>query len=197
MARAGLTVESVVVEAERIADDVGLSRLTIAALADSLGVRQPSLYKHINGMEGLRRSIAVRAKTELADILGRAAVGRARGDAIRAVARTYRQWALAHPGRYEATIHAPLPGDVDDEAASADAVKVILDVLSGYHLHGDAAIDATRALRSALHGYVSLETSGGFGLPTDIDHSFDRLVDALITAFEIEADTHHIPRGRS
>lgn len=187
----------VVVQAERIADDVGLSRLTLAALADSLGVRQPSLYKHINGMKGLQRSIAVRAKTELADILGRAAVGRSRGDAIRAVAGTYRQWALAHQGRYAATIHAPLSGDVDDEAASAAAVKVILDVLSGYHLHGDAAIDATRALRSALHGFVSLETSGGFGLPADIDHSFDRLVDALITAFEIEADTHHISKGRS
>lgn len=187
MARAGLSEEAVVVEAERIADDAGLPRLTLAALADSLGVRQPSLYKHIDGMKGLQRSIAVRAKTELADTLGRAAVGRARGDAIRAVARTYRQWALEHPGRYAATVRAPMPGDVEDEAASAAAVKVVLDVLSGYHLDGDAAIDATRTLRSALHGFVSLETSGGFGLPVNIDHSFERLVDALITVFEIEA----------
>jgi hypothetical protein len=80
-----------------------------------------------------------------------------------------------------------MPGDVEDEAASAAAVKVVLDVLSGYHLDGDAAIDATRTLRSALHGFVSLETSGGFGLPVNIDHSFKRLVDALITVFEIEA----------
>lgn len=175
------------VEAERIADEAGLPRLTLAALADSLGVRQPSLYKHIDGMKGLQRSIAVRAKAELADTLGRAAVGRSRGDAIRAVAGTYRQWALEHPGRYAATVRAPMPGDVQDEAASAAAVKVVLEVLSGYHLDGEAAIHATRALRSALHGFVSLETSGGFGLPVDIDHSFDQLVDALITAFELEA----------
>jgi AcrR family transcriptional regulator len=186
----------VVVEAERIADDVGLSRLTLAALAASLGVRQPSLYKHVDGMKGLQRSIAVRAKTELADTLGRAAVGRARGDAIRAVARTYRQWAIEHPGRYAATVRAPVSGDLQDEAASAAAVRVVLEVLSGYHLHGDAAIDATRALRSALHGFVSLETSGGFGLPVDIDRSFERLVEALITALDVEADTHHVWKGQ-
>ena len=49
------------------------------------------------------------------------------------------------------------------------------------------ALRTASRLRSALHGFVSLETSGGFGLPVNIDHSFDRLVDALITAFEIEA----------
>ena len=186
-----------VLEAERIADEIGLSQLTLAALAQSLGVRQPSLYKHVDGMKGLQRSIAVRAKTELADTLGRAAVGRARGDAISAVADAYRQWAMAHPGRYAATVRAPVPGDVQDQAASAAAVKVVLEVLSGYHLHGDGAIDATRALRSALHGFVSLEAGGGFGLPVDIDRSFARLVQALINALETETDTHLIWTGSS
>ena len=72
MPRAGLTERRVVDEAERIADEVGLSRLTLAALAERLGIRQPSLYKHVDGMDGLQRSLAVRAKTELADILTRA-----------------------------------------------------------------------------------------------------------------------------
>ena len=36
-----------------------------------------------------------------------------------------------------------------------------------------------RAVRSALHGFVSLEHAGGFGLPVDIDRSFDRLVTAM------------------
>jgi len=69
-------------EAERVADEVGLSQLTLACLAARLGVRQPSLYKHIDGMDGLQRGLAVRAKNELAAILARAAIGRERGDAI-------------------------------------------------------------------------------------------------------------------
>lgn len=171
-------------EAERMADEVGLDRLTLAALAERLGVRQPSLYKHIDGMPGLHRSIAVRAKAELADVLGRAAVGRSRGDAIRSMAAAYRGWALEHPGRYAATVRAPDPTDADDVAASTAAVSVVLEILSGYDLRDDSAIDAARALRSALHGFVSLESAGGFGLPVDVDRSYDRLVDALLVGID-------------
>jgi len=181
--RAGLTEERVVEEAERLADEVGLSNLTLAALADRLGVRQPSLYKHIAGMDAVQRSIAIRAKVELTDTLARAAVGRWRGEAIAAVARAYRTWAHQHPGRYAAGQRAPDPGDAEDEAASNTAVQVVADVLSGFDLGGDDAIDAIRALRSALHGFVSLEAEGGFGLPLDVDRSFDRLVQGMVSAF--------------
>ena len=182
MPRAGLTQDRVVLEAERIADEVGLSKLTLAALSQSLGVRQPSLYKHIDGMDALQRSIAVRAKLELSDVLGRAAVGKSGDVAIRAMSRAYREWALEHPGRYAATVRAPAPDDSDDLAASAAAVAVVLGVLSGYELTGDAAIDATRAIRASLHGFVALESSGGFGLPQAVSSSFDRLVDGLLAA---------------
>jgi AcrR family transcriptional regulator len=61
MPRAGLTETRVLEDAERLADEVGLSQLTLAALAARLGVRQPSLYKHIDGMDGLQRGLAIRA----------------------------------------------------------------------------------------------------------------------------------------
>ncbi|HWH10426.1 MAG TPA: WHG domain-containing protein [Solirubrobacteraceae bacterium] len=182
MPRAGLTESKVVDEAQRIADEIGLASLTLAALAGRLGVRQPSLYKHIDGMAGLQRSLAVRAKNELADVLARAAVGRERGDAICSISSAYRRWALEHPGRYAAAQRARAPGDADDTAASMAVVGVAADVLAGYELRDNDAIDATRALRSALHGFVTLEAGGGFGLPVDIDRSFDRLVRGLTTA---------------
>ena len=179
MPRAGLTTERVVVEAEDLADEVGLSHLTLAALAGRLEVKLPSLYKHVRGMDGLQRELAVRAKLELADVLGRSAVGRSRDDAVRSMARAYRAWAGEHPGRYAATVRAPNPGDDADEAASATATAIVLDVIAGYGLAGNDSVDAARAVRSALHGFIVLENDGGFGLPVDIDRSFDRLVDAL------------------
>lgn len=183
MPRAGLTEDRVVEEGERMADEVGLSSITLAALAERLGVRQPSLYKHIAGTDGLQRSIAVRAKNELAGILGRATVGLARDDAVASMARAYRAWALEHPGRYQAAQRAPLRGDADDERASANVVGVAVDVMAGYDLRGDDAVDAIRALRAALHGFVTLEASGGFAMPVNTERSFDRLVDGLTTAF--------------
>jgi AcrR family transcriptional regulator len=180
--RAGLNEALVVTEAERIADELGLSRLTMAAVAEHLGVRQPSLYKHVENMEDLRRSIALRAKRDLADALGRAAVGRSRGDAVVSLSHAYRAWAHDHPGRYEAAQRAPVSGDAEDEAASRTATQVVFDILAGYELRDDDAVDATRALRTALHGFVTLEAAGAFGLPADIDRSFERLVDGLVTA---------------
>ncbi|MDX6723503.1 MAG: hypothetical protein QOD73_1907, partial [Solirubrobacteraceae bacterium] len=68
-----------------------------------------------------------------------------------------------------------------DELAGAarSAVEVMLAILRGYGLEGDEAIHGARALRSALHGFVSLEVAGGFGLPVALDESFDRMVAAL------------------
>ena len=57
----------------------------------------------------------------------------------------------------------------------------MLAVLAGYGLSGDDAIDATRALRASLHGFVTLETGGGFGLPLDVDRRFGRMVDGFDT----------------
>ena len=182
MARAGLTTAVVTQEAGRLADEVGFENLTLSALALRLGVRQPTLYKHVNGTSGLHREMAVAAKTELADVIRRAAVGRARDEALFAIADAYRTWATEHPGRYVATVRAPVPGDLDDELASLEALRVVTDVLQGYGILGDDAIDATRALRATLHGFVTLQSAGAFGLPADVDRSFHRMVQGVIRA---------------
>ncbi len=184
MPRVGLTPQRVVEAAERLTDEVGPQLFTLAALAEILGVRQPSLYKHIDGLPALQRTVAVRAKAEFAEVLSRAAVGKSRSDALRALAWAFRDWAHQHPGRYAATLHAPDPTDPDDAAASTATVQVALDVLAGYAIEGTEAIHATRALRSALHGFVSLEAADGFGLPEDLDVSYARMVDGIVVAFE-------------
>lgn len=180
MPRAGLTNTVVVEEAERMIDEPDAGPLTLAALAARLGVKQPSLYKHIVGMDDLRRSIAVRAKLELAGVMARSAVGKAGGDAITAMSLSYRKWAAAHPGRYAATVRGPITGDAEDEAASLEVTKVAFEIMSSVGLQGDDAVDAIRALRAVLHGFVTLEAGGAFGLPADIDRSFDRLLASLV-----------------
>ena len=178
-----------------------------------------------------------RAIRELTEVMARATVGRSGADAVGALARALRGWALEHPGRGpSATVAPPRRGAVAEvaevagaagvgelagaagaarcgfgfgggrrggngcgdpsgfgevvpeveavaEAVAAEAaLEVIFDALAGFGLEGGDAIDATRALRPLLHGFVSLEAAGGFGMPDDVDRSFDRLVDAFIRA---------------
>jgi AcrR family transcriptional regulator len=180
--RAGLNRERVVDEALSVADEVGFDRLSLAAVADRTGVRLPSLYKHIESLDGLRRDVAVRALQELGDALRSAVADRTAGDGLRAMAGAYRSYARTHPGRYAATVRAPLAGDEVHAAAAAAVFQVVNGVLTGYRLEGDDAVDAARTLRAALHGFVVLDASGGFGLPRHVDRSFDRLVTALDAA---------------
>jgi AcrR family transcriptional regulator len=172
----------VISEAGDLADEVGFDNLTISGLAQRLGVKQPTLYKHVTGTSGLHREMAVLAKLELADVMRRSAVGKAGDDALVAIAIAYRNWAVEHPGRYAATVRAAASGDEDDEAAGREALEVVTSVLDGYGITGDDAIDVTRYFRAALHGFVSLEAAGGFGLPADVNRSFVRLVHNLVRA---------------
>jgi AcrR family transcriptional regulator len=174
MPRAGLDAESVVTAAARLADEAGLEGLTLARLASALGIRTPSLYAHVDGLPDLRARLGARGARELAAALQAAAAGRSGLDALCAVAGAYRAYAHAHPGTYAAMQR---PSERDENLAAGGAVvAVILAVLNGYGLHGDAAIHAVRAVRSALHGFVSLEREGGFGIPLSLQDSYDRLV---------------------
>jgi AcrR family transcriptional regulator len=179
MPRRGLDRAQVVEAAAEIADAEGLEAVTLARVASALGVRSPSLYNHVAGLDGLLRGIAAQSTHELAVELRRAATGRSGVDAITAVADAQRAYARAHPGRYATTVAAPAAGDAEHERAAAEAVDVLTAVLGGSGLDGDELIHAVRALRSAVHGFAAIEAAGGFGLAVDRDASFRRLVQAL------------------
>jgi AcrR family transcriptional regulator len=171
----------------RLADEAGLDRLTLAAVAARVGVRLPSLYKHVGGLDDLQRGVAVLALRELAERLSAAAVGRAGGDALRALAGAYRGYARERPGRYAATLRAPAPDDDEHARAGATVLEIVFAVLAGYGLQGDSLVHATRILRSTLHGFVALEAAGGFGLPDSVDETFSRLVDGLDAGLRVQA----------
>ena len=179
MPRRGLDREQVVDAAVAIADADGLEAVTLARVAAELGVRSPSLYNHVDGRGGLLAEVAVRSTRELATSLRRAATGRAGDDAIMAVAQAHRAYVLAHPARYAATVVVPASASPEHRAAAEDSVDVVATVLGADGLEGDDVVHAVRALRSAVHGFATLEATGGFQVAVDTDASFRRMVEAL------------------
>lgn len=175
--RPGLTRDRLVAAATELIDREGLEALSLARLARRFGVKTPSLYNHVDGLAGLRDAVRLAGIETLGDALSRAALGRSGGTALRAVAHAYRAFAREHPGLYPLTL-APGAG-AEEGAAAGRVVEVVTAVLRGYGLEGDGALHATRVLRSALHGFTDLERAGGFGLPLDVDASFEALLDAL------------------
>ena len=180
MPRVGLSPEAVVDAAIGLLDSAGPEGVTLAAVAAVTGVATPSLYKHIDSLDSLRRLIAVRSMNDLADQLTAAVLGRSQDDALQALMIAYRAYALAHPNRYAALPQQPVP-DPDLSAAGTRVIEVILAVLHGYGLEGHEAIHAARSVRAAAHGFASLQSSGAFQLAEDLDTSYSRLIGMLTT----------------
>jgi AcrR family transcriptional regulator len=178
--RMGLTATAVVAAALAVVDEVGADGLTLARVAERTGVATPSLYKHVDGLPALRALVSQRVLAELAEELRTAAVGRAGADAVRALLAAYRGYVHEHPHRFAFLEPAPDPDDPRAQAASNRVVEPVFAVLRGYGMRDHEVVHAARCLRAAVHGFAGLEAAGGFGLPTDVDASFEYLLDILV-----------------
>lgn len=177
MPRAGLTADAVVAAGAELADEAGFAAVTLARLADRLGIKPPSLYKHVTGLADLRHRMAVLAMTELGDALREALQGRAGVDALDAMFATVRDYVERHPGRYGATIGAAYQGEGDPLLlASRRVIDSIRAVLSGYGVAPDELDHAVRILRCTIHGYATLQASDGFQWTNDPEQSFGWMI---------------------
>jgi AcrR family transcriptional regulator len=174
--RAGLSPQRVVDIALEIIDGTGVDGLTLARLAQRAGVATPSLYKHVAGLPDLRRLIRLRVLAEFDESLRAATLGHSGAGALRALATAYRRYLRTHPHRAPFIEAPPEPADPETTAAIDRVVEVAYAAVRGYGLIGADAVHAIRCVRSAVHGFAHLEATGGFGLPEDIDTSFERLL---------------------
>ena len=179
--RVGLDQASVVEGAVKLVDEEGIEQLTLGRLAERLGVRTPSLYNHVAGLPGLKHELMLYCLHDLLDRILHATVGKSRAEAIVALADAYRAYAREAPGRYALTLQAPDPGDQEVQVIAQEIVDVLRAVLAPYRLSEEEAIHAIRGLRSIVHGFISLEVAGGFGMPVDLDASFHWLINLFIT----------------
>ena len=177
MPRAGLTGDDVVASAAGLADEIGFQGVTMGVLADRLGVRTPSLYKHVGGLADLQHRVATLAMTELGEVIRDAAQGKAGLDALAAMLTAFRGYVTDHPGRYSATVGAEFGGPDDPLlAASTRVINSIAAVLRGYGIGEDEMDHAIRTIRCTMHGFAMLEASQGFQWSGDPDESFDWMI---------------------
>jgi AcrR family transcriptional regulator len=183
MPRAGLNPGVIVDVALALVDEKGLDALSLAAVADRTGVAAPSLYKHVGSLADLRELMALRVVQEITALSAGAAMGRSRDEAVEALMRTYRAYVVANPGRY-----ALMPLDTLQVPALAPAGRELLGVfiaaMRGYDLHDEAATHAIRRLRATVHGFATLEAAGGFGLPEDVEITFNQLIAMVLRSLQ-------------
>jgi len=178
--RVGITIETILQAAAEIADQDGFHSVSLATLSKKLNIRTPSIYNHINGLDGLRTRLASFSIMKLHASLTLAVTGRSGDEAVFELAKSYLLFARTHPGLYEATLMAPNPDDEDVIKAGESIVDLCVRVLRAYELGEAATLHAIRGLRSLLHGFASLEQKQGFQLSLDKDRSFELLIENFV-----------------
>jgi AcrR family transcriptional regulator len=151
--------------ARELLEDEGEAALTMRRVADRLGIRAPSLYKHLPDKAELEVALVAEGLEEFGEAFRRA------GPSLSGLARAYRSWALDHPHLYRLTNDRPLPRGRLPQGLEARAAEPLLAAL------GDP--DRARAAWAAAHGLASLELAGRFPDDADLDAAWAAMVRAF------------------
>lgn len=168
----------------------GLDALTMQAVAVEVGVRAPSLYRHVGGRDELLRRLASSA----AESLGRAmddAVRRgadastapSAADRVLALAGAARRFAQANPAAYR-LVFAP-PSEVAGPSVEVleRAAGPVLAVAAELAAPG-RELEAARTLTAWVHGFITMELAGAFRLGAGLDDAFVFGAHALAAALD-------------
>jgi len=163
--------EAIVAAARDLIDTGGLAALSVQAVAQSVGVQAPSLYKRFRDRAALIRAVAAELVSELDETIRLAATtGTPQGD-LRALAHTQRAFAQRSPHLYQLVFN---PSGVDGELDPDEyrpLVAVLVDRMQALVGKRDA-LPAARLLVSFTHGFVTMELGRAFRMGGDLDAAF-------------------------
>ncbi len=180
MPKKGLTRDIIINAAQAHIERGGLAAFSLRSLASHLGVRVSSLYNHVGGQNELLAMVGLRAVAMLEAAECAAIEGKAREEALFALADAYRGFAREHTELYRIIMGVHTISEPALVTEAERVVRPIMRVMGDYGLTGEAAIHGQRLLRSAMHGFFAHEHAGGFSLmPADKEESYRMLIGAI------------------
>ena len=151
----------------QLLEEEGLEALTMRRLAERVGIRAPSLYKHLPDKAALEAAIIATGFEEAAAAFEQAVdsagegPGEGAGGALVALAAAYRRFALEHPHLYRLMTNGPLPrAHLPPGLEGRTAAP--LQRVAGSEAHA-------RAVWAFAHGMVMLELDQRFPPDADLD----------------------------
>lgn len=181
MPRQGLDKEAVIEYAAMLADEIGFSEITLKLLAERMNVKSPSLYKHIDGLDSLKKELMIYGYKLLEGMIIDKVMGKSGDDAVRALCNAYYELATNRPGVFQAMENYRRFVDEESKQATDGIFKVTSQIFSVYDLSPVQKAHLVRTFRGFLQGFLTLAANHLFTDSIDIKESFDLSVDVLIT----------------
>ena len=161
--------QEIVAAAREVLEDAGPDALSMRTLADRLGIRAPSIYKHLPDKQALENAVISAGFEEFAAELEAAL---ADDDRVGAFAAAYRRYAAEHPHLYRLMTEHPLQREELAPGAESRASDQVLLAAGG-------DLDLARALWGLAHGLTTLELNHRFPAGADVDAAWAKGLDAF------------------
>jgi AcrR family transcriptional regulator len=162
-------VREITAAARELLEREGVEALTMRRLAERIGIRAPSLYKHLPDKAAVEAAVIASGLEDLAAVLEAAVDGAA--EPVMALAVAYRGFALGHPHLYRLMTDRPLPRERLPAGVEERAAAPVLRAV------GDQ--DRARAVWAFAHGMVVLELARRFPPGADLDPAWRAGITAL------------------
>lgn len=158
----------------------GAETLTVSAVAQSAGVKGPSLYKHFADRSALLRAVEINVLYELEAVLRSGTKGRTPRARLKNMAATYRKFAVERPHSYAVIYSRNAFDDPEIAAACLFAANPLLEELREAGIAETRILPLARTLTAFLHGFVSMEIVHAFRLGGDINDAFDEGLETIL-----------------
>ena len=160
----------IVAAARELVEEEGPEALSMRRLAQRLGIRAPSIYKHLPDKQALENALISATFEEQAGVFEAAIADT--DDPVGALARAYRDFARRHPHLYRLMTDRPLDRDQLTPGAEQRAARPIVDAMRGDR-------DLARAVWAFAHGMTILELNHRFPPDADLDAAWQRGLDSF------------------
>ncbi len=163
----------------------GVDALTLAKLARALGVKAPSLYRHVASKQDLLVAINLDTLNDLFGVLATAGVDDTRPSSERllAVLRALRQYGLAHPNLYQLAMTSS-PGDGRPEEEVLVQMVLPLQALMADVVGEANSLSALRGAVALAHGFVMLEINQQLQRGGDLEAAFVASAEAYLRGWQ-------------
>ena len=180
MARTGLDANMVIHRAAQLVNEVGLENITLKMLADDLGVKSPSLYNHIGGLEDLKMQLMIYGWKEMEQRIIQSVIGISGYDAIKAGCHAFYEYATENPGLFNAMLWYNKFQNTETMEATSGLFSVLFKVTSSLNISEENCNHIIRTLRGFLEGFSLLVNNEAFGNSVSIAESIELSLNVLI-----------------
>jgi AcrR family transcriptional regulator len=174
------SLDQLVAIARRLVDASGPEALTVSAVAQSAGVKAPSLYKHFSDRAALLKAVEIEILHDLEAVLRRETEGDTPKARLYSMAQAYRRFGKAAPNRYRVIYSGNAFTDPDIREACLFSAQPLFEELRAAGIAEDRVLPVSRTMVPFLHGFVLMEIGNAFNLGGDVDEAFDMALETIL-----------------